>query len=96
MMKRLLNKLQRKTAKLISNLDDFSGDARLYKLSKPLSGHMYVIVSAAYAMFSGPETYIFPANEKGEVTSWGELDGSYRGGTDHARALRNAGYEVKE
>ena len=54
----------------------------------------HVIVSAVVAMFSGPETYIFPANDKGEITDWGELDGSFKGDLDHAQALRNAGYEV--
>jgi hypothetical protein len=44
---------------------------------------------------SGPETYVFPATADGEVLSWGELEGSYRGGTDHERALRGAGYEVQ-
>jgi hypothetical protein len=54
----------------------------------------YVIVSAVIAMFSGPETYIFPADSDGTVKTWGELDGSYRGGLDHEEALRRAGYEV--
>lgn len=45
-------------------------------------------------MFSGPETYIFPANEDGKVVHWAELEGSFRGGLDHERALRNAGFEV--
>jgi len=47
---------------------------------------------------SGPETYIFPAKKSGdifEVADWGELNGSYRGGFDHAEALKGAGYEVR-
>lgn len=55
----------------------------------------YVIVSAANVYFSGPETYIFPADEEGKIVDWGELEGSYKGGPSHERALRNAGYEVK-
>lgn len=55
----------------------------------------YVWVSAADVPFSGPETYIFPSTDTGEVTDWGELDGSYRGGLDHEEALRGAGYEVE-
>lgn len=50
----------------------------------------YVIVSAAWSTFSGPETYIFPADGEGNVLSWSELEGSYRGGLDHDVAL--AGY----
>jgi hypothetical protein len=56
--------------------------------------HEYVLVSAANVMFSGPETYIFPANKEGEVIEWGELPGSFRGGLDMEEALNNAGYEV--
>lgn len=51
--------------------------------------------SAADVMFSGPETYIFPANEDSIVVHWGELEGSFKGGLDHERALRNAGFEVQ-
>ncbi len=47
----------------------------------------YVITSAVNALFDGPETYVFPANETGEPTSWGELDGSFRGALDHDRAI---------
>lgn len=73
-----------------------AGDARLYRLNEPLSGHLYVVVSAvderpAYRVH---ETYIFGADHTGKVTDWGELPGSYKGGTDHEAALRNAGYEV--
>lgn len=55
----------------------------------------HVLVSAVVAPFSGPETYIFPADESGKVVYWGELDGSYRGGMDHAQALTNAGYTIE-
>ena len=57
-------------------------------------GHeaQYVIVSAANVMFSGPETYIFPATASGEIVTWGELPGSYKGGLSQQQALRNAGY----
>lgn len=54
----------------------------------------YVWVSAANVMFSGPETYIFPCDADGEVTDWGELPGSYKGGLDHEEALAEAGYEI--
>ena len=88
-----------KVATFIKDLDGFQGEAKLYKLDPPMENGdgktEYVAVSAVMAMFSGPETYIFPANEKGEVTSWGELDGSFRGNLDHEQALENAGYSVK-
>ena len=91
-------------AVFVKNLEGFTGDAKLYKMLPPLVAtdydgktvetHEFVIVSATVAMFSGPETYIFPATEYGECKSYGELDGSYRGGLDHAEALRCAGYEA--
>ena len=96
-----------KTATLVRALNGFTGSAALYKLSEPLHyldwdedgnevemAALYVVISAANVIFSGPETYIFPSNRKGEVVSWGELPGSYRGGLDHHEALRGAGYEA--
>lgn len=71
----------------------------LYRLDPPMQTPEggtteYVWVSAIDAMFTGAETYIFACDEDGEVTDWLELPGSYRGGYDHAEALRGAGYEV--
>jgi hypothetical protein len=86
-----------KTAKQIAVITDWKSDARVFELSEPLDGHKFVIVSAVDAMFSGPETYIFPAVAKGEdweASDMGELDGSFRGDLNHAEALRNAGYEI--
>jgi hypothetical protein len=80
---------------------------RLYKLDPPISEpdwededvinqHEYVVVSAVVACIGGPETYIFPADENGEITDWGELKGSFQGALDHELALANAGYTVVE
>lgn len=81
-------------AVLIRSLGGFANDARLYRMEPPLEGHEYVVVSAADVMFTGPETYIFPASKDGRVIDWGEMDGSYRGGLSHEEALRGAGYEI--
>lgn len=91
-------------AAFIKDLEGFTGKAKLYRLNPPIkyedyiSEEMieceYVVVSAANAMYSGPETYIFHSNESGEVINWSELDGSFRGGQDHEKALLGAGYEV--
>lgn len=79
------------------------GNQRLYRCDPPFraegwgdapASHEYVVVSAAVVPFSGPETYIFPADAEGNVTDYLELDGSYRGALDHERALANAGYAV--
>ena len=95
------------TAKLIkSTLLGFRGTAHLYKLSEPVTfdyewdkdrdtkNTNYVVVSEANIPYSGPETHIFPADKEGEVISWLELKGSFRGELNHERALQNAGYEV--
>lgn len=91
------------TATEVRKLTNMQGDASLYKLSEPLDGNEYVVVSALNLEVSlgmilpewqKAETYIFPADESGEVVDWGELAGSQKGTLDHAVALRDAGYEV--
>lgn len=96
------------TATLVKRLTGWRGDAALYRLDPPLATNVWdwrkradgtrllthVIVSATIVPYGGPETYIFPASAEGEVTDWGELEGSYRGGLDHAEALAGAGYEI--
>ena len=96
-------------ATLIKNLTGFQGDARLYQVAPPIKYTDYndageeeahetshVVVSGANVPFTGPETYIFPSNEEGEIISWMELSGSFRGPINHAKALRCAGYETNE
>ena len=91
-----------KTAKLVKDLsEDFRGEAKLYELSEPMTygwdedkTTAHVIVSAVVAMFSGPETYIFPASPDGEIIEYGEMAGSYRGGLCHEKALQNAGFAL--
>lgn len=69
---------------------------KLYKLSEPYEVKSYdgtvertidhVVVSAV-GVLGEPETYVFPANEAGEVVAWGELPGSFRGALDHGAAI---------
>ncbi|MBT2587920.1 hypothetical protein [Arthrobacter sp. ISL-95] len=87
--------LLKSATQIHKRLGDFRGDARLYKLSEPLDSHDHVVVSGINNEW-GAETYIFGADESGEVASWGELSGSFRGYVDHAEALRGAGYEVQQ
>ena len=92
-----------KMARFVRDLDGFTGHASLYELSEPAAygygddaGHTtFVVVSATNAIFSGPETYIFAADKKGKVKSWSEMEGSYRGDLDHAKALRGAGFTIE-
>lgn len=84
-----------KTATLIRHLEGWRGNARLYKLSVPLGGFAYVVVSTAYDPSRGMwETFIFPALADGEVVSYIELPGSYQGGREHGKALGGAGYDL--
>lgn len=53
-------------------------------------GDHFVITSAVTVPYSGPETYVFRASPDGEILSWRELDGSFRGGLNHDTAI--AGY----
>lgn len=98
--------MSKQTATLVrEKLPKFSGHANLYRLSEPLDGNEYVIVSAVnmgsrFPMDHVPlsmqiETYIFPASEDGEVIDWGELFGSMKGTLSHIEALGEAGYEVE-
>lgn len=94
--------MEAKFVKEIKN-EDKGGSVKLFKVKPPAEysdGEKtnFLMVSAIPCAFDTgrPETYIFPANKKGEVVSWGELDGSYRGGMNHEKALRDAGYEIKK
>lgn len=80
-------------AQLVRTLDG-PGSKALYMCEPGGPLPQYVVVSAVVAMLSGPETYIFEANEAGIVQDWGELPGSYRGGLDHVAALMGAGYDT--
>lgn len=94
----------------IRDLDNFTGDAALYRVEPPMRGwtdedgpFSLVVVSATNVPYSGPETYIFGATDGADaddfegcvIADWCELDGSFRGALDHERALLNAGYVVR-
>ena len=99
-------KLNMKTAKLIQdNLKGFNGHAALYQVNPPMAAstwdgpdapskmHDFVVVSSARVLGT-PETYIFPASNKGKVLDWIEMAGSARGIYSHDAVLANAGYDV--
>ncbi len=69
-------------AGFIKDLEGWTGTAKLWKV-----GNSHVVTSAAIAMFTGPETYVFGCDEEGEVADFEELEGSYRGDLDHDRAI---------
>lgn len=97
--------MSKKIAVSIPFTNTYGHTKKLYRLSPPLTHedwdgstqvYQYVIASGADAPFSGPETYLFPADANGEISNWGELEGSFRGDIDCDRAIENAGYQVVE
>ena len=61
----------------------------------------YVVVSAipgiaikGIVVNPMPETYIFPADNTGHITSWTELKGSFKGSMNHQQAINNMGYTL--
>ena len=85
-----------KSAKVVKNVKETQGKACLYRLSEPLLGYEYVVVSAVknYLTESDGETFIFGSDMSGKIKSFLELPGSYTGGMDHQKALNGAGYEI--
>ena len=97
--------------KTATKIQDLKGGASwvkqsLYKLEPPLheetwdgevNDHVYVVASAsnnpAYGVY---ETYLFPADAEGEITYWGELEGSERGILSHEKVFANIGYTIVE
>ena len=55
--------------------------------------YKYVVVSGVN-VFGEPETYIFGADGEGEIVSFVELPGSFKGEINHEKALDYAGYEI--
>lgn len=68
----------------------------LWEVFPRIEGNKFVITSISSVMFTGPETYVFPSNDKGEIVDWGELPGSYRGGMVHEECFKNIGYTIND
>jgi hypothetical protein len=64
--------------------------------SEDLFESSYVWVSAVNVPYSGPETYAFPCDWKGEVLDWMELPMSRKGEYHPDWILNDAGYTVEE
>lgn len=89
-----------KRATKIRDLEEYRGDAALYRLEPAYEGNEFVMVSTVHENVGGvyrvDETYAFPADAAGEVTDWAELDCSRKGHHTHADILANAGYVVED
>ena len=86
---------------LKDELSGFTGHAAVYELFPPfIEGRrkcQFVVVSATnvFPGLSEPETYIFQSTKTGKVKKWGELEGSYKGGLSHSKALEGMGYKIQ-
>lgn len=91
------------------NLPGMHGHAALYKVTPPMPAsrfddepgfsYEYVVCSAVDPAPEGGDakchlTYLFGANEAGELVDYRELLGSLSGSLDHVEAFARAGYEV--
>lgn len=68
-------------------------DGGRHALYRTNGEHRHVIASAV-CVLGEPETYIFEADERGEVTDWCELEGSRRGTLDIESVMAEA-YDVE-
>lgn len=94
-----------KTATYVRHLSDFNGEAVLYRVSPPLAydweergrDFEFVVSSAIFAAFDTgrPETFLFPADENGEILDWMELPGSTGGVADPTVPLTRLGYTIE-
>lgn len=82
-----------RTATFVKQNDDMRSDARMYRLDPPLDKKSQVLVSAA-SISDSTETYIFPCDDDGNVTSWVEMRGSQKDTLSHAKVLSDLGYTV--
>ena len=87
-----------KTATFIKKMEGWRGDARLFTLDPPMTKYdgteIPAVIVSGVNVIGEPETYIFPADRDGGGFDFGELDGSFKGAIDHAKALENAGYQI--
>ena len=87
-------------ATFVKNVKGFREHAELFRLEEPKNNNYvrfrFIVVSTLKrACDTGmAETHIFPANSRGEVLNWMELDGSFQGAIYIDKALRDGGYEV--
>ena len=105
-----MTKTKQNTAELIKDVSaDFRGVAKLYKLSSPVrykeiinsetskkrQTKFVVLSSVDMALdHGGSETFIFPANSKGDIQSWHELVGSARLKVSHNVVLGSLGFDL--
>ena len=83
-------------SKSATKIKELPNNKILWEVLPRIDGNKYVITSASDVGPSGPETYVFPSNQKGEIIDWGELPGSYRGDLVHEKCFEKIGYKINE
>jgi len=87
------------TSTFVRKLEGWKGDAALYKVEPPVRYSNYdddehetdyVIASSVIALYTGPETLVFPADQDGEAINMLEIGGG-RGPLNHQWALSTLG-----
>lgn len=84
------------TNRTARKIKDVNSHQILWEVLPRIDGHKYVITSVSNVQFTGPETYMFAADEKGNIINWGELPGSYRGELNHQKCFENLDYKIHE
>lgn len=82
--------------KVAYKIKELSNNKILWEVMPRIDGNKFVITSTTNVQFSGPETYMFASDEKGNIIEWCELAGSYRGGLVHKTCFENIGYSTNE
>lgn len=82
-----------RTARKIKNVNDRQ---ILWEVLPRIDGYKYVITSVSNVQFTGPETFMFAADENGIIINWSELPGSYRGELNHNKCFENINYQIHE
>jgi hypothetical protein len=82
-----------RTARKIKNVNSHQ---ILWEALPRIEGYKFVITSTSNVQFTGPETYMFAADEKGNIIDWCELPGSYRGELNHEKCFEEIGYKIDE
>lgn len=84
------------TNKVANKIKRVNDHQFLWEVLPRIDGHKFVITSVSNVQFSGPETYMFAADEKGNIVDWCELPGSYRGDLNHEKCFEEIGYKINE
>lgn len=88
--------MMNKVNKAAYKIKQLSSSKILWEVMPRIDGNKYVVTSVSNLTRLGEETYMFAADEQGNIIDWSELEGSYRGEQDHHNCFKNIGYSTYE